>query len=486
MKYIRPINERRFNNLKIEFDGILTKGSNIIVKCICDCGRSVEVIANKVISGHTKSCGKCNVIDGKNLIKRKFGSLRVMKPIDVSKGSGKKINWVCDCGTIIEAVVRHVVSGKQTSCHSCRMINARKIISAKSKHLSIKHPIITTKEFATESFGKLRIEYPKNMAPSSNQRVTWICECGRKTHAAVCKVVSGHTKSCGLCNIIKIDQSKQFGALRIKHQINSKPYSVKLVEWVCSCGNETIKPVASVLSGNTTTCGSCTIINIANTKFGHLRTLVTSIKPKSNKIIEWICDCGKKTHKKISHVISGQIQTCGHCRDNVYDWYVRYEELIRSLQYPIQPNQIPSGGIITLEPILKSNKPFLAICPACNSKWRPTWGHVKSGDSLTCGCVSNRISKACHEINVYLQTLGLETKMEYSVNGMHYDIFVPSAHLLIEYNGTWWHRSPEAKIRDTKKLQNALTNGYKMLSIDEKYWQTNRQEVMECLNSYVD
>jgi hypothetical protein len=251
------ITERKFGKLTIHFDGVLTKGSNKFVKCICECGNNTEIMAHKVISGHTKSCGKCNVIRADDLAKMKFRFLRTEYKHDIHKGSNKKIEWICDCGTKIMIIAASVISGQTSSCIACSKLRASKILSIKAKRPFRRRDIICKSEIM--KFGNLTMKYPSNISPCSIKKVMWVCDCKKEATISIVKVVSGHTKSCGKCSVITADEllKMQFGKLKAKNPIDIKPSSSNKIAWICSCGNETNKPIVSVLSGNTSSCGMC-------------------------------------------------------------------------------------------------------------------------------------------------------------------------------------------------------------------------------------
>ena len=99
--------------------------------CVCDCGNSTEVRTNKLISGHTKSCG-CLQRDmrGKHLFEdktgKRFGRLVAEKYV----GGGK---WLCrcDCGAAVEVDGSSLNSGNTKSCGCLRSDTVKAI---RTKH----------------------------------------------------------------------------------------------------------------------------------------------------------------------------------------------------------------------------------------------------------------------------------------------------------------------------------------------------------------
>ena len=113
-------------------------------------------------------------------LNQKFGKLRIKESREVSRGSKKKIVWICDCGKEKFISVYQVTSGHTKSCRHCNEISADKISLMK--------------------FGKLRVKEPQNILPGSARKIVWICDCGKEKLIEIIDVFSGHVMRCGLCN----------------------------------------------------------------------------------------------------------------------------------------------------------------------------------------------------------------------------------------------------------------------------------------------
>jgi hypothetical protein len=110
-------------------------------------------------------------------------------PEEVSPGSPKIVDWVCDCGKEVKSHIKSVVSGLRNSCSKCNEVTANDLAVAK--------------------FGKLRIKDPVDLTIATTKKVVWICDCGNETSPSVAHVLSGHTKSCGKCWQSLIDSFNQ-------------------------------------------------------------------------------------------------------------------------------------------------------------------------------------------------------------------------------------------------------------------------------------
>jgi hypothetical protein len=349
--------------------------------------------------------------------------------------------------------------------------------------------LISAADIATKKFGKLRIKTPQDIKSRSDKKILWICDCGKEKLVKIGYVLSNQITSCGQCNLISAADiaTKKFSKLRIKIPQDIKPKSDKKILWICNCGREKLIRISNVFSGNTISCGQCSQISaaeIASKKFGKLRIKIPQdIKPGSAKKIEWICDCGKEIIKQISLVISGNTSSCGQCGELIKNWYIQNREQIRSLKCPIDSKDFIPGGMIPLETIKKTKNSFKAICPACKGIYYPYLYSIKLGKSLTCGCSTYRISMPVIEITEYIRSLGFEVQNEYKINKLYYDIFIPQKNLLIEFQGIRWHSMKGMKERDMRKKQNAINSGYQFMEILEKDWKIKKNELKLSIQS---
>lgn len=95
-------------------------------------------------------------------------------------------------------------------------------------------------------------------------------------------------------------------------------------------------------------------------------------------------------------------------------------------------------------------------------------------------------SKGHSEILNIILKLGHDVNEEYLIEGRPYDVYVPQKNLLIEFNGTYWHRDPrfynddESKsiwIKDKLKIDIALKNGYRIETVWQHDWENTKDKV---------
>lgn len=390
-------------------------------------------------------------------------------PADSSRGSHRKVEWLCDCGRTTVVAVCSVVSGNTSSCRRCGLLTADFLRTAK--------------------YGSLRMEDPCDMMPGSRKKVPWNCDCGRRRSVKFHDVVRGHTTTCGRCSVLSADhfRTAKYGSLRMASPAAAHSASHDEAEWLCDCGQTTVRQVCLVTSGHTSSCGRCNVRPPefwAGAEFGRLTMSVPqALSPGSNREVEWTCRCGGTLTSNAYAVTSGRTVRCGQCRSMAVGWYEVNRDAIRSLRTPFLASEIPPGWLAALEDVSAHSRPFRAVCGACGSEYSPRWGNVVRGLSLTCGCASNHVSGGQREMASWIEGLGLEVSMEHRAGPFKYDLYVPSKNLLIEYHGLRWHSQPGSRRRDVTKYRNAVDSGHDFIALFEDEWIFGRRKVEQLLKS---
>lgn len=96
------------------------KCGSIVWECICDCGKTTFVSAQKLKTGHTQSCGCLRKDLDKDLAGRKFGRLTAVRSVDRRRGVGVVWECVCDCGKATFVRTADLKSGHTQSCGCLR------------------------------------------------------------------------------------------------------------------------------------------------------------------------------------------------------------------------------------------------------------------------------------------------------------------------------------------------------------------------------
>ena len=183
------------------------------------------------------------------------------------------------------------------------------------------------KDLTNYKQGKITFIKP---AEKINNRMHWwaICDCGE-----ILKVRSDSSiKSCKSCQykqqseerkgVLKKDLTGQkFGKLTALYPTNKYKNSHVLWHCRCDCGKELDVLGASLISGNTKSCGcikkqACNFVqlkkDLTGQKFGYLTVLEKTDKREYGKIIwKCQCDCGNIVYLNTSRLTSGNDTSCG-------------------------------------------------------------------------------------------------------------------------------------------------------------------------------
>lgn len=187
------------------------------------------------------------------------------------------------------------------------------------------------KDISGQKFGFLTVI---EFAEIRNHKAYWKCrcECGNEKIIAARPLISGATISCGCKRgIVRGKQlrkdiaNQRFGKLVALYD-TGKRNAFGNVYWhcKCACGNEIDVLTASLVSGNTKSCGCYAkelvhqnqFKDLTNQKFGKL--LVKGIHHKEGKNYYWecMCDCGKTTIVSGASLRSGHTKSCGDFRSH--------------------------------------------------------------------------------------------------------------------------------------------------------------------------
>lgn len=85
-------------------------------KCKCDCGAIVEVSGVNLRAGRTKSCGRC---DERNLIGFRSGKLEVVAFSHYGNRHQLYMKCKCDCGNELDVLAANLKKGITNSCGRC-------------------------------------------------------------------------------------------------------------------------------------------------------------------------------------------------------------------------------------------------------------------------------------------------------------------------------------------------------------------------------
>ena len=166
-----------------------------------NCGGEYEMIVHdKVIGRGCPYCSGHRVLKGFNdlatlvpeLIEEwNYEKNAPLEPDAVTKGSNKKVWWLCKKGHTWQATI-----AKRTSGQECPICSGRIVLSGYND-LASKYPNISAQWHPTKN-GELT---PQTVSPFSHKKVWWICSMGHEWQASIKNRVNG--TGCPFCNKTK-------------------------------------------------------------------------------------------------------------------------------------------------------------------------------------------------------------------------------------------------------------------------------------------
>jgi len=443
------------------------------VDYICECGNTRRVQMKYYESHKNMKCGHCALFRFQNNMKDKYGSLSPMFDPTMVLSLKDSKNWKCDCGKIKSICINSVVKGLTKSC-GCFRPGKRYVTHIIHENLSK----LVWLEKIPELIDK---NLPGSWSLHSSAKFEFICKCGHIFNRMFRKYKIGISR-CGNCFDLRIKNGDKVGYFLYRGNnqiINTSSYLKD--KFQCVCGTISDFSIKHVFSGQQkcTYCNRKSIEWWNSQKFGRLKIFdvkdVQNLSVNSESKVKWLCDCGSTYFIRVSFVTSGETQNCQNCRSVIFNWWLQNKQKLKELKTPILPKHIPFGGPKLQEIIISKSNPAHFLCWICNREYKTRLFDIILGKSLSCGCISGKITKPNLEIDEFVKKLGFHTELEYGIGRFHFDCAIPEKKILIEYQGSMWHSSEKVKQRDQNKQKLAIDLGWKLLVIYEKDWLADKE-----------
>lgn len=163
-----------------------------------------------------------------------------LTPEDISYGSHRRVNWVCEKGHRWQAIVKARVEGS-----GCPVCSGRKVLQG-FNDLQTTHPQLASEWHPTKN-GDYK---PSDAIAGSHRKVWWVCSKKHEWEASICSRVRG--VGCPVCSGKKIkpgenDLSTLYPEIAAEwHPTKNDgltaqavaPYSNRRVWWQCKLGHE--------------------------------------------------------------------------------------------------------------------------------------------------------------------------------------------------------------------------------------------------------
>jgi hypothetical protein len=414
---------------------------------------------------------------------RSYSDLTLTTEVESIGRMTDHVKWECRCGRQKRIKLLNVVNGSVRSC-GCLM----KEVIRKARKNQREFEKKSADEWMKEIPEIVNRGLPSSWSQGTSAMITFLCKCGREYSRKFSRF-SREKGTCGECDLRTFRTGETIGGIvYVGEERTVHERTTRLGTFLCRCGKEFETQFRKAVLRLKTSCGTCKVIKeeeMGGRKFGKLRMKVPKdVFPVSEIMEDWVCDCGNEKSVQISSVVKGRTSSCGKCREKVVLWYETNREAIRSLRCPVPAGKL-LGGINVLEEMKNVGHKVRVECMLCGKEHSTNFHEIRSGGSLTCGCASVHTSAPAVAIAEELRKEGVEALLEHQAGPWRYDVFIPSANLLVEFNGLKWHSMSGAKERDVRKYEEAIRAGFSYIAVFEDEWRTKRESVMTLIRNRV-
>jgi len=468
----------------------ITSGSAKKVWWLCSEGHSYKSAINSRTPPTSSGCPFCsgrkagygnNLLNTHpNLAKEWDCEKNEIKPDEVTSGSAKKVWWFCKEGHSYFSSIKDRTKGSNCPYHS----NPIKKVGY-GNDLQSTHP-----NLIKEWDNKKNSIRPNEITSGSTKKVWWLCKEGHSYFSAVQKRIYFEAgcpycvgKKVGYGNDLKTNYPEI--ALEWDYENNTiKPdevtkTSAKKVWWLCKEGHS-YKASIDKRTGRNHSCPYC-----SNHQVGYGNDLKTNypdllnewdykknkLKPNqvtsgSAKKVWWLCNEGHSYSASVSNRTPPKSTQCPYCLNIKIGYGNDLKSNIPNLakEWDYEKNEIKPDEVA-----LQSNFKVWWVCPNNHSYAAIIANRTPPTSSGCPYCVLTPRSKEEIYLLFELKKFFMidEDDHKIKINKIYdVDIKLKNEKLIIEYDGSYWHKDKAEKdIAKTKVLQNA---GWTVVRIREK------------------
>lgn len=343
-----------------------------------------------------------------------------ISPDKVSVGSRTIVNWICpDCHGSYSCYAYNRNAGK-----GCPYCSGKKVLLG-FNDLQSKFPDIAKEWDYEENIGLT----PTTITAGSRRTVSWICPKGHKYKMSIADRRRGD--NCPYCSGRRILPG--FNDLQTTHPEvasewhptkngNKHPTEVShgmtiKIWWKCSkCGNEWSASPNSRTRPSATGCPKC-----------------GKLKQKDSRIKTMLYS-GTNSLEAASPFLAKE-------------WNI-------ARNAPLLPSQVTKS----------SNIKVWWICSICGNEWQATINHRFNGRGCP-NCYEKSTSFAENAIYFYIKKYFEDARSRDTSMGYELDIYIPSIHTGIEYDGLYFHGKNKRGMSDSTKNDKCKENGIPLIRI---------------------
>ena len=331
-----------------------------------------------------------------------------LTPKDLTHGSKKRAWWLCPKGHSYEANP----NSRTASNSGCPYCSGRKV--GEDNNLGVIYPKIA-KEWHPTKNGELT---PKEVAPTTNQKVWWLCPKGHSYYSVVSNRTNNST-GCPYCSGNKVGDDNNLQYL----------YPEIAKEW-------------HSLKNNTLTA--------------------KDITPNSTKKVWWLCPKGHSYNTTVNRRVSMKTK-CPYCSgrkvgsDNNLEFV--HPEIAREWHFEKNENLSPRDFTRA------STKKVWWLCPKGHS-YEATIHNRTAKNPSGCPICTNQTSEPEIRILSEFKSVFDTVNSRFKFKDVEIDVFLPDFNIAIEYDGKYWHKDKEST--DLKKNKILSSNGIYLIRVREE------------------
>lgn len=354
-------------------------------------------------------------------------------PDDVSRGSSRKVAWVCQAGHRWNATVANR-AGRNSGCRTCQNAKPRKYPNRKPRQVTLEYgktlAALGSKELISEWAPHNKTD-PSRVSAQSNKNAEWVCKKGHEWTARIQNRFLG--AGCPVCS--------GFRVLRGETDLGSINPTLSL-EWHPT-KNEKLSP--------------------------------DQVKPFSAKKVWWLGPCGHEWESSIAHRSggSGCVFCSGHAVLEGFNDILSSESPLLEQWHPtkntIAANQISEGSNKKVWWICAEGHDWVASpsdrkrtgCPECVAKSYVSAGEQELYETL--------IKYVPDLVSTYREAPSI----------VELDMYSPSKRVAIEYNGLFWHSEAcKPRLYHYDKMLACEAANIELLTVWEDDWQLKPRVVL--------
>lgn len=441
-------------------------------QCLCDCGKEVVVLCQKILKGDAFSCSQCSKVHAANM-----WSLQREKLPKKPRFQNPKIPLTCPKSP--QRLLRQA-----SLCHH-KMTDEERFERRNRNAQKIGRSAFTNEQVQErlDQYGlTLLSDYTRNIHPIKVR-----CKCGEEYWAKFIHITRGKKTTCLKCEFVTIKQ--KLAAYGTQILTNQEEYMGENAHasLQCFCGNTFSGRPGKHLNGYYKgSCGCATHIkgvNLAGTKLNHFTILSNNFVRKNGiNYLPCQCDCGQVVLIAHHYLTAKKSQMCNTCSA------LNSTKGIRERNAKEVSDYLSRYEYTQISPYRGTLRKIEVRC-CCGKIVKMKCGHLlklaRQNVRLNCKC--NKIKNGRMTSNPVFKLHDILGRGVHNYNGSAGCIDIALCYkgkkVAIEYDEWWWHKDHKAK--DDRKNKKLLDNGWFVLRLRVSGYLPTYREMIRSLDKLI-